>query len=77
MSKDNNKRTSAYKVIDTLFYPTCRKPRDEVLEAIEDGFAVLKWQGVIEYRNWTDKVIQFQGALLSIGVQKGFPADAG
>mgnify|MGYP006301315673 CR=1 FL=1 len=37
-----NKTTGAYKAIDTLFCPTCRKPRDEVLEAIEDGFAVLR-----------------------------------
>ena len=32
------------------------------------------WQGVIEYRFRTDKAIQFQEALTSLGVQKGFPA---
>jgi len=31
------------------------------------------WEGVIEYRFKTDKVIQFQDALISLGVQKGFP----
>jgi hypothetical protein len=32
------------------------------------------WQGVIDYRFKTNKAIQFQDALLSLGVQKGFPA---
>jgi hypothetical protein len=31
------------------------------------------WEGVIEYRFKTDKAIQFQEALTSLGVQKGFP----
>jgi len=30
------------------------------------------WEGVIEYRFKTDKAIQFQDALTSLGVQKGF-----
>ncbi len=35
------------------------------------------WQGLIEYRFRTDKALQFQDALLSLGVQNGTPADAG
>lgn len=34
------------------------------------------WQGIIEYRFKTDKAIQFQDALTSLGVQNGFSADA-
>ena len=33
---------STYKDISTLFCPTCHKPRDEVIDAIGDGFAVLR-----------------------------------
>ena len=35
------------------------------------------WEGVIEYRFKTDKAIQFQEALMSLGVKKGFPSDTG
>lgn len=35
------------------------------------------WDGVIEYRFKTDKAIQFQDALMSLGVQKCFASDAG
>lgn len=31
------------------------------------------WEGVIDYRFKTDKAVQFQDALISLGVQKGFP----
>jgi hypothetical protein len=34
------------------------------------------WEGVIVYRFKTDKAIQFQDALMSLGVQKGFASDA-
>jgi hypothetical protein len=35
------------------------------------------WEGVTEYRFRTDKAVQFQDALMSLGVQKGFASDAG
>jgi hypothetical protein len=35
------------------------------------------WDGVIEYQFKTDKAIQFQDALMSLGVQKGLASDAG
>jgi Zn finger protein HypA/HybF involved in hydrogenase expression len=36
------KTTGAYKDISTLYCPTCRKPRDEVVKAAEDDIVVLR-----------------------------------
>jgi len=34
--------TITYKDISTLFCPTCNKPRDELIDLVGDGFAVLR-----------------------------------